>query len=188
MGALSGKPAWSVARATRMVETVASAIVGGVLNNSIRLFTIRGIEVGVHYSWLLVFGLLTWSLSVYQLPQQLGRQPVVEYWILGAFTALLLFASVLVHELAHSFVAKARGMNARSITLFIFGGVSNLAGEPKSATTEFLVAIVGPLTSFALAVIAWAVATVVDERRIDVIASYLFLINLSIGIFNLVPG
>lgn len=163
-------------------------MVAGVLNNSIRLFTIRGIEVGVHYSWLIVFGLLTWSLSVYQLPQQLGRQSVVEYWILGAFTALLLFASVLVHELAHSVVAKARGLNARSITLFIFGGVSNLSGEPKSAKTEFLVAVVGPLTSFGLAAISWAIATLVDERRTDVIASYLFLINLSVGIFNLVPG
>jgi Zn-dependent protease/CBS domain-containing protein len=164
-------------------------MVGGVLNNSIRLFTVRGIEVGIHYSWLIVFALLTWSLSVYQLPQQLGRgHPVLEYWILGAFTALLLFASVLIHELAHSFVAKARGLNAKSITLFIFGGVSNLTGEPKSATTEFVIAVVGPLTSFGLAAISWAVATAVDEPRTEVIASYLFLINLSLGIFNLIPG
>ena len=169
-------------------QTVASAIVAGVLNNSIRLFTIRGIEVGVHYSWLIIFALLTWSLSVYQLPEQLGRLPALEYWILGAITALLLFASVLIHELAHSFVALARGLNARSITLFIFGGVSNLSGEPKSATTEFIVAIVGPLTSFALAAIAWGVATVVDERRIAVVASYLFFINASLGVFNLIPG
>jgi Zn-dependent protease/CBS domain-containing protein len=164
-------------------------MVGGVLNNSIRLFTIRGIEVGVHYSWLIVFALLTWSLSVYQLPLQLdGARPALEYWILGALTTVLLFASVLIHELAHSFVAKARGLNAKSITLFIFGGVSNLTGEPKSPWTEFIVAIVGPLTSFVLAAISWAVATAVDEPRTEVIASYLFLINLSLGIFNLVPG
>jgi Zn-dependent protease/CBS domain-containing protein len=159
-----------------------------VLNNSIRLFTIRGIEVGVHYSWLIIFALLTWSLSTYMLPAQLGRLPQLEYWVLGALTALLLFASVLIHELAHSFVALARGLNPRSITLFIFGGVSNLTGEPKSASTEFLVAVVGPLTSFVLAAIAWAVATFVDERRIDVVASYLFFINLSLGVFNLIPG
>ncbi len=159
-----------------------------MLNNSIKLFTIRGIEVGVHYSWLVIFALLTWSLSVYQLPAELGRRPALEYWILGAITALLLFASVLVHEMAHSFVALGRGLHPRSITLFIFGGVSNLAGEPKSAATEFLVAVVGPLTSFGLAALAWAVATVVDEQRIAVIASYLFFINASLGLFNLIPG
>ncbi len=169
-------------------QTVASAIVAGVFNNSIRLFTVRGIEVGVHYSWLVIFALLTWSLSVYQLPAQIGRLPALEYWVLGAITALLLFASVLVHELAHSFVALARGLHPRSITLFIFGGVSNLNGEPKSATTEFVVAIVGPLTSFGLAAIAWGVATVIDEPRISVIASYLFFINASLGVFNLIPG
>ncbi len=163
-------------------------MVGGVLTNSIKLFTIRGIEVGVHYSWLIIFGLLTWSLSVYQLPAQIGRLPVLEYWILGAFTAILLFVSVLVHELAHSFVAKARGLNARSITLFIFGGVSNLTGEPKSAKTEFLVAVVGPLTSFGLAALAFVVASLVDERRAVVVASYLVFINISLGAFNLIPG
>jgi len=163
-------------------------MVGGVLNNSIKLFTIRGIEVGVHYSWLVIFALLTWSLSTYMLPAQLARLPQVEYWILGAITALLLFTSVLIHELAHSFVALWRGLHPRSITLFIFGGVSNLNGEPKSATTEFLVAVVGPLTSFVLAAIAWAVATFIDEGRVDAVASYLFFINLSLGMFNLIPG
>jgi Zn-dependent protease len=169
-------------------QTVASATVYEVLNNSIRLFTVRGIEVGVHYSWLVIFALLTWSLSVYALPPQLPRLPALEYWILGAITAILLFVSVLIHELAHSFVALARGLQARSITLFIFGGVSNLSGDAKSASTEFVVAIVGPLTSFALAAIAWAVATFVDIRIVDVVASYLVFINLSLGIFNLIPG
>jgi Zn-dependent protease/CBS domain-containing protein len=158
------------------------------MRNSIRLFTIAGIEVGIHYSWLIIFGLVTWALSQYMLPDQLGREPQIEYWLLGALTALLIFASVLVHELAHSFVAKARGLNARSITLFIFGGVSNLSGEPESPRTEFLVAIVGPLTSFALAGIMFALANVVDDLRFDVVVSYLFLVNLSLGLFNLVPG
>lgn len=163
-------------------------MVAGVLGNSIKLFTIRGIEVGIHYSWLIIFALLTWSLSVYQFPAQLSRLPVLEYWILGVVTTLLLFASVLVHELAHSFVAKARGLDARSITLFIFGGVSNLTGEPKSPSTEFVVAVVGPVTSFVLSAIAFGVASVVDERRIAVVASYLFVINFSLGLFNLIPG
>lgn len=159
-----------------------------MLSNSIRLFTIRGIEVGVHYSWLIVFGLVTWSLGGYVFPGFLPNASPLEHWLLGGLTALLLFASVLVHELAHSFVAKARGLDARSITLFIFGGVSNLGGEAKEASTEFLVAIVGPLTSFALAAIAFGVASFVTEPRTEVVASYVFWINLSLGLFNLIPG
>jgi Zn-dependent protease/CBS domain-containing protein len=161
-----------------------------MLNNSIRLFTIRGIEVGVHYSWLFIFALVTWSLSVFVLPNTPGVPPLSagEYWILGAVSALLLFASVLIHELAHSFVAKARGLDARSITLFIFGGVSNLGGEAKEASTEFLVAIVGPLTSFVLAGIFFGIASVVDQPHVALVSSYLVYINLVLGIFNLVPG
>ena len=158
------------------------------MRNSIRLFTIAGIEVGIHYSWLIIFGLVTWALSQYMLPDQLGPAPQVEYWLLGATTSLLIFASVLVHELAHSFVAKARGLNARSITLFIFGGVSNLTGEPESPRTEFLVAIVGPLTSFALAGVMFVLANVVGDHRLYVLVFYLFVVNLSLGLFNLVPG
>jgi Zn-dependent protease len=162
-----------------------------MLSNSIRLFTIRGIEVGVHYSWLIIFGLMTWSLSTYVFPHDplLPRHlSSVEYWILGAITALLLFVSVLIHELAHSFVALARGLQARSITLFIFGGVSSLGGDAKEASTEFLVAIVGPLTSFGLAGIAYVVALLVDVPQVDLVASYLVYINVVLGLFNLVPG
>jgi len=161
-----------------------------MLNSSFRLFTIRGIEVGVHYSWLVIFGLVTWSLSTFVFPTVAGvpRLSTVEYWLLGALTAILLFASVLIHELAHSFVALARGLQARSITLFIFGGVSNLSGDAKEASTEFLVAIVGPLTSFALAGILFALGSVIDQPHFNLVVSYLFLINLTLGLFNLIPG
>ena len=161
-----------------------------MLQNSFRLFTVRGIEVGVHYSWLIIFALVTWSLSTYVFPgvPELRGIPDIQFWLLGALTAVLLFASVLIHELAHSFVALARGLKARSITLFIFGGVSNLAGEAPDAATEFVVAIVGPLTSFVLAGIAFAIATVASEPRVEVVASYLMLINFVLGVFNLVPG
>jgi Zn-dependent protease/CBS domain-containing protein len=159
-----------------------------MLQNSVRLFTIRGIEVGVHYSWLIIFGLVTWSLGGFVFRQLLPGLQDLEYWVLGAIAALLLFVSVLIHELAHSFMALARGLDARSITLFIFGGVSNLGGEAKQPSTEFLVAIVGPLTSFALAALSALVAFVVDEPRAALVASYLTGINLLLGIFNLIPG
>ena len=165
-------------------------MVGAMLSNSVRLFTIRGIEVGVHYSWLIIFALVTWSLAVGVYPGTPGMPRLAdwEFWVLGALTALLLFASVLVHELAHSFVALARGIQARSITLFIFGGVSNLSGEAKEASTEFVVAIVGPLASFAVAAVMYGLATVISEPRAELVLSYLFLINLTLGIFNLLPG
>ena len=120
-----------------------------MLGNSVRLFRIAGIDVGVHMSWLVIFGLVTWSLAVGVFPKVEGLegQPATLYWILGAITALLLFASVLVHELAHSLVAKRKGLGVKSITLFIFGGVSNLTGEAKNPSTEFTVAVVGPLSN-----------------------------------------
>jgi Zn-dependent protease/CBS domain-containing protein len=157
--------------------------------NSYRLFTIGGIEVSVHISWLVIFALVTWSLASSYFPAFLPRSDPLERWLLGAIAAVLLFASVLIHELAHSFVAQARGLEARSITLFIFGGVSSLSGDPKHPSTEFLVAVVGPLTSFVLAGIAYLVAvTAPQASAVQAIASYLALINGLLGLFNLIPG
>jgi Zn-dependent protease/CBS domain-containing protein len=168
------------------------AIVRVMLQNSFRLFTIRGIEVGIHYSWLIIFFLLTWFLGGFTFPNMIpGLEPVL-YWVMGVVAALLLFASVLVHELAHSFMAQARGLAARSITLFIFGGVSNLGGEAKQPSTEFLVAIVGPLTSFAVAGFSFAIFLLLGGQEqagpAAAIALYLGIINVILGVFNLIPG
>jgi Zn-dependent protease/CBS domain-containing protein len=163
-----------------------------MLGNSIRLFRIAGIDVGVHISWFVIFGLVTWSLAVGVFPKfpGLAGLPDWEYWLLGAITALLLFASVIVHELAHSFVAKSRGLQVRSITLFIFGGVSNLAGEAKNPSTEFVIAVVGPLTSFVIAAVAFVIAAVVPRSaaELNAVLSYLVYINVALGLFNLIPG
>src|SRR5262249_42886277 len=117
---------------------------------SFRLGKIAGIEIDANVSWLVVLVLLTVSLAVTWFPDAAPRQPVVTYWVLGFIAALLLFASVLLHELAHSLVARARGLPVTSITLFIFGGVSNLQQEPQSPGVEFQVAVVGPLTSLVI--------------------------------------
>lgn len=159
-----------------------------MLRNSFRLFTIRGIEVGVHYSWLLIFGLVTFTLAAGVFPDWQPGLSNLDYWVTGFVGSLLFFASVLLHELAHSFVALSRGLQAKSITLFIFGGVSNLGGEAKSASTEFVVAIVGPLTSFLLAGLSYVVAELVSEPHVEVVASYLLYVNFGLGLFNLVPG
>jgi ribosomal protein L24 len=160
-----------------------------MLQNSVRLFTVAGIEVGIHASWLIIFLLVTWTLAVGYFPEVIpGIEPATA-WVLGVLASLLLFVSVLIHELAHSFMAKARGLDARSITLFLFGGVSNLGGEAKQPSVEFQVAIVGPLTSFALAGVAYLLmGLTAGEARLEAVFAYLTVINILLGAFNLVPG
>ncbi len=156
---------------------------------SYRLFRIAGVDVGVHPSWFVVFGLVTWSLASGYYPQALGDANTTLHWALGAISALLLFAAVLVHELAHSLVARAQGLDARSITLFIFGGVSNLGGESPRPRVEFLVAIVGPLSSFAIAGLALIGAQITPPgSAAHAVLSYLAIVNGLLGLFNLIPG
>ena len=130
------------------------------MGEGVTLFRVFGIPVRVHVSWLVIVGLLTWSLAVGYFPQVLPGVPQAAHWAQGLLAALLLFASVLLHELSHSVVARRHGIPVSGITLHIFGGVSQLEREPDRPGAEFLIAIVGPLTSFAIAVIlALAVGT-----------------------------
>ncbi len=157
-------------------------------SGSISIFRIAGIDVRVHVSWLVVFGLVTWSLAEAYYPEALPGLRPAEAWLLGAASAILLFASVLVHELAHSLVARSRGVEVGSITLFIFGGVSTLRTDAPEASSEFQIAIVGPLTSFALAAVSWILGSAVGEPRLEALFGYLALINGLLGLFNLIPG
>jgi Zn-dependent protease/predicted transcriptional regulator len=156
--------------------------------NTFPLFRLGGIAVGVHVSWLIAFALVTWSIAMGFVPQALPQIDHLEAWVIGAIAAVLLFASVLVHELAHSFVAISRGLPVHSITLFLFGGVSNLTAEPKDPRTEFLIAIVGPLTSFGIAGVAFLLASLPVDERITVVVGYLIVVNILLGAFNLIPG
>lgn len=117
------------------------------MRTSLHIGTISGIRIEVHISWLIIFMLLTFSLATGWFPLTASGQPVPLYWLTAVVAVILLFASVLAHELAHSVVARAKGMPVKSITLFIFGGVSNIEREPQSAGAEFQMAFVGPLTS-----------------------------------------
>ncbi|MDO9066088.1 MAG: site-2 protease family protein, partial [Chloroflexota bacterium] len=122
-------------------------------------------------------------------PAEFSDWPTSVYWITGAATAIMLFVSVLLHELAHSVVARNDKMVVTNITLFIFGGVSQIAAEPPSAATEFRMAAVGPLTSFGLAIIFLLLQPVVSGfAPLLAMARYLTYINLSLGAFNLIPG
>ena len=160
------------------------------MKGAFRLGRIAGIEIGIHYTWLLAFFLITFSLAQGFFPQSYSGWNQVTYWVTGILAALLLFVSVLLHELAHSLVAQARGLPVRSIILFIFGGVSSIGEEAKKPTVEFTIAIVGPLTSLVLAGLSWGLAQLVTSQGTPLVAilNYLALVNTLLGIFNLLPG
>lgn len=160
------------------------------VKSSFRLGRIAGIEIGVHYSWILAFILIAWSLAQGFFPHYYPGWDLVTYWVTGILAALFLFVSVLVHELAHSLVAISRGLPVRSITLFIFGGVSNIEREPERPRVEFVVAVVGPLASLALAGLFWGLQQVVGEQGspLTAILGYLALINALLAGFNLLPA
>jgi Zn-dependent protease/CBS domain-containing protein len=160
------------------------------LNRStIPLGRIFGIPIGLDYSWFLIFALLTWSLATSYYPTEAKNWPVAQYWIVGGATTVLMFVSVLLHELGHSVVAMRYKIPVRSITLFIFGGVSQIGTEMPSPKAEFWTAIAGPATSFALALLFSLLQPVVGAfAPLLVLAKYLAYINGSLALFNLIPG
>jgi Zn-dependent protease len=157
--------------------------------STIPLGRIMGIPIGLDYSWFLIFALLTWSMATSYYPAEFGNWPVAQYWIVGAATAILMFASVLLHELGHSVVALRYKIPVRSITLFIFGGVAQIGAEPPSASAEFWIALAGPAASFALAIFFSLLQPLVGALApLLALAKYLAYINASLALFNLIPG
>ncbi len=157
---------------------------------SLRIGKIAGIDISIHVSWLIIFVLLTWSLATGWFPALYSGWSTFTYWIVSLLAALLLFVSVLLHELAHSLVARARGLPVKNITLFIFGGVSNIEQEPKSPGIEFQMSIVGPLTSLAIAGVSYLLLVAIrgGTSPLAGILGYLAVSNALLGLFNLVPG
>ena len=148
-----------------------------------------GIPIGLDYSWFLIFALLTWMLAASYYPAEFHGWPRSLYWVVGAATAVLFFLSILLHELGHSVVALRYKVPVRSITLFVFGGVANIGGEPPSARAEFLIAIAGPLVSFVLGLLFYALQTAfAGSEPLLGLATYLTYINFGVALFNLVPG
>src|SRR5207237_8072977 len=115
-------------------------------------------------SWLIFLAFFTVLLATERLPHDMPGQTALSYWALGLIGSLVLFISVLIHELSHSFTARARGYKVSEIILFIFGGVSNIEEEPKKAGDEFLISVVGPLSSFILSGIFFVLSQTVSPR------------------------
>lgn len=156
---------------------------------SLSLGRVMGIPISLDYSWFLIFGLLTWMMAASYYPTEFKNWNPLTYWVTGAATVILLFTSVLLHELGHSFVALRFGVPVRSITLFIFGGVAQIAAEPPSAKAEFLIAIAGPIVSFALAAtLALVQPALAAVEPLWGMVKYLAYMNLALAVFNLIPG
>lgn len=173
------------------------------MSSGLKIARLFGIDIRINWSWIVIFVLVTWDLAVGVFPLLHPDWNFALRWGLGLAASLLFFGSVLAHELAHSLVAKSRGLNVSEITLFLFGGVSNLEEEPPTAETEFLMAVVGPLTSIVLGFLFIGLAgasagtfasltgNLESLARLGPLATlfvWLGPINIILGLFNLLPG
>ena len=159
-----------------------------VRTTGFRIARILGIPIYLDASWLLIFGLITYSLAM-TFRELHPQWTSTEHWTIGILTSILFFSSVLFHELAHSVVALHYKIPVHSITLFIFGGIARIGREPSGPLQEFNIAIAGPLASFFLAGMFAVVAVVFAfDQMVGALAGYLAWTNLILGAFNLAPG
>src|SRR5947209_5913214 len=157
---------------------------------SFRIGKIAGIEIDINVSWFVILVLLTVSLATGWFPLLYPGWSTATYWVVSFISALVLFVSVLLHELAHSLVARRRGLPVKNVTLFIFGGVSNIEQEPKSPGIEFQMAVVGPLTSLVIGIVCFLLQLPLrgSNSPLEGILFYLAVTNILLGVFNLIPG
>ncbi len=156
------------------------------------LFRIGGIEVIIDYSWFIIFFLVIYTMAESYFPQMNQHYTAPQYWLMGTIAAVLLFVSILIHELAHSFVAIKHGIKITNIRLLIFGGLSQGTSEPKSGRHEFLIALAGPATSMALGmfflVLYSGFLAVGKAAPAAGIAWCLFWANMLLAVLNMIPG
>jgi Zn-dependent protease/predicted transcriptional regulator len=161
-------------------------------SRTIRLVKVAGVQVDIDFSWLVIFALILWSLSAGYFPGAYPGHQKLAYWVGGFAATLLFFGSVLIHELSHAAVGNLMGEKIDRITLFIFGGMAHLTGEPRNANDEIMIAGAGPLTSLALALLFWliykAMALALAASLWTAVFRYLGFINLALALFNLLPG
>lgn len=169
---------------------------------SLQVASIKQIPIKLHFSLILVFFLIAWTLAYGFMPQYAPDLNQVQYWIMSITGTVILFLSVLIHELSHSIVARSYGIRVKQIMLFIFGGISDIEEEPKDFKKEFKMAIAGPAISLALSGIFaffWWITTLVNISSSDDFSAivlimingilfYSSILNLILGIFNLVPA
>ena len=155
-----------------------------------RIARVFGLEINVHWSWFFIFFLVTATFATGILQESYPDWTGSRRWVVGGAIAIVFFLSILTHEMSHSLLARRYGIPVSSITLFVFGGVSSLTKEPETSRQEFWIAFVGPLTSFAIAIVFGlgflALRSVEDGAA--AVSGNLAMINALIGVFNLIPG
>ncbi len=163
-----------------------------MFSNAVKLFSVSGFDIKIDPSWLIIVALIAWSLSQHYFPTTLPGESGAVYLAMAVVATLLFFASLLLHELAHSVVARHFGVPVSGITLFLFGGVAEMESEPQSPRVEFLVAIAGPAMSLVLSIgflsLSWITSIFGGLAILARVLSYLAAINLILAVFNLVPA
>jgi Zn-dependent protease len=159
-----------------------------MFGHRIKLFNLFGFPVRVDVSWLFIAVLISWSLAEGVFPHYAEGLSTTTYWAMGIGGALLLFASIVLHELGHALVARRNGLPMKGITLFIFGGVGEMTEEPETPGAEFSMAIVGPIISIALGGLFYLATLAPWSKPVSSVFGYLAAINLVLAGFNLVPA
>ena len=160
------------------------------MSGTFRVGKLFGIDISVHWTWFFIFFLVTWTFANGVLEEFYSDWTDGRRWTVAVAISLIFFFSILLHEISHSLVARRYGIPISGITLFVFGGVSTMTKEPENSKQEFWIAIVGPFTSFGMAIvftIGYFVLSPIEDGAAAVSGNLAF-INLAIGIFNLVPG
>ncbi len=166
-------------------------VLPGRRTGGIELFRLAGIRVRLDPSWILMFGLVLWSVSAGYFPDRYPGMSWTGYWVAGLGATLLLFLSIVAHEFAHALTAVRNGLRVPSITLFLFGGVSEMEEEPRDPALELRIAAAGPLLSLALALGFYVLHRSLPDDVPSLLAgviSYLAWINTALAVFNLLPG
>ena len=167
---------------------------------SLQIFTIKKIPIKLHFTLIFVFFLISWTLATGFMPHYYPNLTTSQYWMMGIIGAMILFVSILLHELSHSLLSIRYGIHVNQIILFIFGGISEMKDETKEFKKEFKIAVVGPITSYALSGLFWILFILVsflnDNQQnignslssVEGILLYSSMVNLIIGSFNLIPA
>ena len=158
----------------------------------VSLFTLFGFEIKVDVSWLILAALITWSLASGLFPEYYKDLPQSAYWWMGVAGAVGLFLSIIFHELTHSLVARRYGVSMKEITLFIFGGVAHMEEDPPSPKAEFMIAVVGPISSCLLAIFSFLLYElgIISGWPVTItgVLNYLSWLNMILAVFNLTPA
>ncbi|MEO0909249.1 MAG: site-2 protease family protein [Pseudomonadota bacterium] len=163
-----------------------------MFQNAREIFNIFGFKIRIDPSWFFVAALIVWSLSTSYFPQELPQASQISLIFISVIAMIGLFVSLIIHELAHSLVARKFGLHVGNITLFIFGGVAELERDPDSARSEFWIAIAGPVMSYVLGIMFLVITLGVDPSgsrlEVSAILEYLAIINFVLATFNLIPA